>query len=259
MQWVSLEDTVADPALLLTAVRVAIPRALAAQRSPQPIASLCLALQCGGSDAFSGITANPLQGAIAEEVIHRGGSAILAETDELIGADAYILDKVRDVATARKFMATQARYEHTANVVGVSAQANPSGGNFYRGLYNIAIKSLGAAMKKTASTRLEGVLEYAERIGAQGAQRFFERFAGSIFRQRDAPRFDAHGGAALHRRPLVGEIVLARSKAHDGERRDDALFAQTGYELRCFFVERGSSARAAEKHAHRASLPYTSL
>ena len=96
-------------------------------------------------------------------------------------------------------------------------------------------------------------------IGAQGAQRFFERFAGNIFRQRDAPRFDAHGGAALHRRPLVGEIVLARSKAHDGERRDDALFAQTGYELRRFFVERGSSGRAAEKHAHRASLPYTSL
>lgn len=173
VQWVSLEDTVADPALLLTAVRVAIPRALAAQRSPQPIASLCLALQCGGSDAFSGITANPLQGAIAEEVIRRGGSAILAETDELIGADAYILDKVRDVATARKFMATQARYEHTANVMGVSAQANPSGGNFYRGLYNIAIKSLGAAMKKTASTRLEGVLEYAERIGAQGAGYYF--------------------------------------------------------------------------------------
>lgn len=173
VKWISLEDTVADPSLLPATIRSVIPQALAAQRSAQPVASLCLALQCGGSDAFSGITANPLQGSIAEKVIHRGGSAILAETDELIGADAYILDKVKDVATARQFMATQARYEHTANVMGVSAQANPSGGNFYRGLYNIAIKSLGAAMKKTANTRLEGVLEYSERIGANGAGYYF--------------------------------------------------------------------------------------
>ena len=96
-------------------------------------------------------------------------------------------------------------------------------------------------------------------IGAQTAQRFFQCHAGNVLRKGNAPRFDAGGGAALHGGTLVGQIVLARSKAHDGERRDDALFAQAGYELRRFFVERGSSGRSAEKHAHRASLPYTSL
>lgn len=173
LEWVALEDTVEQPTLLASAIHEVLPTALAARRSTQPVATLCLALQCGGSDAFSGVTANPLQGAIAEKVIRRGGSAILAETDELIGADAYILDKVRNIDVAKKFMATQARYEHTANVMGVSAQSNPSGGNFYRGLYNIAIKSLGAAMKKSEATRLEGVLEYAERIQDQGNGYYF--------------------------------------------------------------------------------------
>ena len=165
LEWVSLQDTASDPTLLHATIRRCLALCQQAHRSPQPLASLCIALQCGGSDAFSGITANPLQGSIAEYLIHRGGSAILAETDELIGADAYILDKVNDIRTAKQFMQTQRHYEAVANLHGVSAQANPSGGNFYRGLYNIALKSLGAAMKKTAETRLEGVLAYAERIG----------------------------------------------------------------------------------------------
>ena len=88
----------------------------------------------------------------------------LTYPDELIGADAYILDKVASLDVARRFMETQARYESTANLHGVSAQSNPSGGNFYRGLYNIAIKSLGAAMKKSEETVLEGILEYSERL-----------------------------------------------------------------------------------------------
>ena len=79
-----------------------------------------------------------------------------------MGADAYILDKVRNVETAKAFMATQAQYEALANRHGVSGQANPSG-----------LKSLGAAMKKTENTRLEGVLRYAERIGAQPRGYYF--------------------------------------------------------------------------------------
>lgn len=96
------------------------------------------------------------------------------ESDELIGADAYILDKVPSLDVAKRFMATQAHYEHVANLHGVSAQANPSGGNFYRGLYNIAIKSLGAAMKKSAETVLEGVLDYAERVGERRGYFFMD-------------------------------------------------------------------------------------
>jgi len=65
-------------------------------RTPQPINNLKIALQCGGSDAFSGISGNPLVAHVAKELIQHGGSANLAETDELIGAETYVLDKVRD-------------------------------------------------------------------------------------------------------------------------------------------------------------------
>ena len=95
-------------------------------------------------------------------------------------------------------------------------------------------------------------------IGAQTVQRFFQCHAGNVLRKGNAPRFDAGGGAALHGGTLVGKIVLPRSEAHDGERRDNAFFAQRGYGLRRFFVERGGSDRAAKKHAHHTSLPYTS-
>ena len=71
-------------------------------------------------------------------------------------------------------MMTQCRYEETANQHGVSAQSNPSGGNFYRGLYNIAIKSLGAAMKKSEETVLEGVLEYGERLDGRKGYYFMD-------------------------------------------------------------------------------------
>ena len=72
---------------------------------PNPISHLKIGLQCGGSDAFSGISANPLLGWIARELVRYGGAANLAETDELIGAEPYVLQKVRDVETARKFLA----------------------------------------------------------------------------------------------------------------------------------------------------------
>ena len=173
ISWVSLESAQSDEASFRSTILAGVSSAAKWHRTPQPFASLCVALQCGGSDAFSGITANPLQGAIAEHLIHRGGSAILAETDELMGADAYILDKVSSMETAKAFMTTQDHYEALANLHGVSGQANPSGGNFYRGLYNITLKSLGAAMKKTENTRLEGVLKYAERIGARPRGYYF--------------------------------------------------------------------------------------
>lgn len=82
IQWIALEDTVTSPFIVDEAVKSVIPMVMKCERSPQPVANLCLALQCGGSDAFSGVTANPLQGAVAEYVIERGGSAVLAETGE---------------------------------------------------------------------------------------------------------------------------------------------------------------------------------
>lgn len=138
------------------------------KRTPESLAHLKVALQCGGSDAFSGISGNPLLGAVAREILRYGGTANLGETDELIGAEEYVLKNVRDIQTARDFLDAIAKFKERLSWHGVSAEGNPSGGNQYRGLYNISLKSLGAAMKKDAAVRLDHVIAYSERMTAPG-------------------------------------------------------------------------------------------
>jgi altronate dehydratase len=133
-------------------------------RSPQPMAALSVALQCGGSDAFSGISANPLAAAVARRVVANGGRANLAETTELIGAEAYLLANVRDLDTARACLAFIERYKTMLAWHGVTGEGNLSGGNRYRGLYNIALKSIGAATKRDPAVRLDDTVDYAERM-----------------------------------------------------------------------------------------------
>ncbi len=135
---------------------------LETRRTQQPAAELKLALQCGGSDAFSGISGNPLAAWAAREVIRQGGAANLAETDELIGAEPYVLQNVRDVETARKFLHMVERFKERVSWHGASAEGNPSGGNKFRGLYNIVLKSIGAAMKRHPEVRLDYVIDYGE-------------------------------------------------------------------------------------------------
>ncbi len=133
-----------------------------------PASELKVALQCGGSDAFSGISGNPLAGWVARELIQHGGAANLAETDELIGAEGYVLAKVRDLPTARKFLQQIERFKALAARHGHSAEGNPSGGNRLRGLYNITLKSIGAATKKHPDVRLDRVIDYGERMASPG-------------------------------------------------------------------------------------------
>ena len=139
-----------------------------AERTPQPLSKLKVALQCGGSDAFSGVSGNPLAAWVAKEIIQYGGSANLAETDELIGAERYVLDKVRDAATAKRFLAFIDRFKERVGWHGHTADGNPSGGNKYRGLYNIYLKSLGAATKRHPDVPLDYVMEYAEHMRQPG-------------------------------------------------------------------------------------------
>ena len=137
-----------------------LPEVAAARRAPEPVGTLRLALQCGGSDAFSGVSGNALAGWVAKEVIRHGGSANLAETDELIGAEPYVLENVRDVATAQAFLDKIENFKRYAANHGATAEGNPTGGNNFRGLYNIALKSLGAARKKAPEVRLDHVIDY---------------------------------------------------------------------------------------------------
>ena len=80
------------------------------ERTEQSLSNLKIALQCGGSDAFSGVSGNPLAAYVAKEVIRYGGCANLAETDELIGAERYVLQNVKDLETAQKFLDTIERF-----------------------------------------------------------------------------------------------------------------------------------------------------
>jgi altronate dehydratase len=142
-------------------VRAWLPEISAQRRTDEPIRELRIALQCGGSDAFSGVSGNPLAGAVAHEVIRHGGSAVLTETDEAVGAEAYVLRNVGDLATARAFLDAIARFKTYLSWHGATAESNPSGGNKLRGLYNIALKSVGAVHKKDPRTRLDTVIDYA--------------------------------------------------------------------------------------------------
>ena len=137
-------------------------------RTEQSLENLKIALQCGGSDAFSGVSGNPLAAYVAKEVIRYGGCANLAETDELIGSEAYVLQNARDLPTARKFLDTIERFKERVAWHGHSAEGNPSGGNNFRGLYNIAIKSIGAAMKRHPDVCLDYVINYSELMEKPG-------------------------------------------------------------------------------------------
>jgi altronate dehydratase len=140
----------------------------AARRTEEPASKLKIGLQCGGSDAFSGVSANPLVAWVSAEVVRNGGIANLAETDELIGAEHYVLKNVKDLETARRFLSTVERFKERVSWHGHTAEDNPSGGNNYRGLYNISIKSIGAAMKKHPDVRIDHVTGYAQRMAEPG-------------------------------------------------------------------------------------------
>lgn len=149
-------------------VRGWLPAVAAQRRVASPLSGLRVALQCGGSDAFSGISGNPLVGAVTHEIIRQGGSANLCETDELVGAESYVLQNVRDFATARRLLEMIEGFKRRLSWHGVTPESNPSGGNKLRGLYNIVLKSLGAAHKKDPRTRIDAAIDYAEPMDAPG-------------------------------------------------------------------------------------------
>lgn len=139
-----------------------------ARRTAQPLSHLKVGLQCGGSDAFSGVSANPLLGIMSRELVRHGGAANLAETDELIGAEAFTIANVRNLETARNFLRKVEEFQQRASWHGHSAEGNPSGGNLFRGLYNISIKAIGAARKKDPSVRLDYVIDYGAPMPSPG-------------------------------------------------------------------------------------------
>lgn len=148
-------------------VRGFIERAAEDKRIEVPAAKINLGLNCGGSDSFSGITANPALGYCCDLLVAQGASIVLAETTEIFGAEHLLLRRARTPEIARKLLHCVERYKTYLRQFGGSFNDNPSYGNKEGGLTNILEKSLGAVAKAGTST-LEDVVDYSERITNPG-------------------------------------------------------------------------------------------
>ncbi|WP_231460589.1 UxaA family hydrolase [Pedobacter sp. Leaf132] len=131
------------------------------ERQPAPLNKLVLGVKCGGSDGFSGISANPAVGYTSDLLVALGGTVLLAEFPELCGAEQQLIDRTKDETAARKFIQLMTNYNQAAENVGSGFFMNPSPGNIKDGLITDAIKSTGAA-KKGGTSPVEDVLDYTE-------------------------------------------------------------------------------------------------
>ncbi|RYE04421.1 MAG: altronate dehydratase, partial [Sphingobacteriaceae bacterium] len=136
-------------------------------RQPSPISKICIGLECGGSDGFSGISANPAIGYTSDLLIAAGGSVILAEFPELCGVEQNLSDRCVDTEDAERFSHLMRTYNDRAKAVGSGFDMNPSPGNIKDGLITDAIKSAGAAKKGGTSPVVE-VLDYPEKVTKPG-------------------------------------------------------------------------------------------
>jgi len=131
------------------------------ERQPATLDKLCIGVKCGGSDGFSGISANPAVGWTSDLVVALGGKILLAEFPELCGAEQGLIDRTIDEAAAKKFIRLMTTYNDAAHKVGSGFEMNPSPGNIKDGLITDAIKSSGAA-KKGGHSPVVDVLDYTE-------------------------------------------------------------------------------------------------
>jgi altronate hydrolase len=164
----------------IAAVEAMLPAANAVQREPLPISHLTVALQCGGSDGYSGITANPALGAAVDMLVQHGGTAILSETPEIYGAEHLLTRRAVSREVGEKIVDLIKWWENYADREKGSIDNNPTPGNKAGGLTTILEKSLGA-VAKSGSTPLTGVYRYAEPVDTHGL----------VF--MDAPGYDPMG------------------------------------------------------------------
>jgi altronate hydrolase len=220
----------------LAALREMLPRAASARRAQVSARHLTVGLQCGGSDGFSALTANPALGMAVDRLVAAGGTAILSETPELYGAEDLLLGRVASAEVAEKLIAKLAWWEAESARDGGSLDNNPSAGNHAGGVTTILEKSLGAAAK-AGSSPLMGVFDYAERIdrpglvfmdspgydpvsatgqvGAGANLICFTTGRGSCFGCKPAPSLKLATNTAVFRR-MTGDMDLNCGEVADG-------------------------------------------
>jgi len=136
-------------------------------RQPVPLSKLKIGVKCGGSDGFSGISANPAMGQVSDLVVALGGSSILAEFPELCGVEANLIERCVNDDDKRRFLGLMRDFEAKAEAVGTHFADNPSPGNIRDGLITDAMKSAGAA-KKGGTSPIVSVLDYGEQTDKSG-------------------------------------------------------------------------------------------
>ena len=137
------------------------------RRSPAPLSKLTIGVECGGSDGFSGISANPVIGRCSDLIVALGGSVILSEFPELCGVEQSLCNRCVSSGHADRFAALMKAYNARAEASGSGFKDNPSPGNIRDGLITDAIKSAGAA-KKGGSSPITDVLDYPEPVTQPG-------------------------------------------------------------------------------------------
>ncbi len=137
------------------------------EREDAPLTKLTFGMECGASDGFSGISANPAIGQVSDLIVQLGGRTILSEFPELCGVEQELLDRCVDNASAERFAELMRRYEKRAEETGSALHMNPSPGNIADGLITDAIKSAGAA-KKGGTSPVRDVLDYPEAVRRDG-------------------------------------------------------------------------------------------
>ena len=137
------------------------------ERIPAPLSDLCLGVKCGGSDGYSGVSANPAVGYTSDLLVALGGKVLLAEFPELCGVEQNLIDRCVTEESAKKFINLMQSYDELAHKVGSGFHMNPSPGNIKDGLITDAIKSAGAA-KKGGTAPVVDVLDYTEPVVKPG-------------------------------------------------------------------------------------------
>ena len=152
---------------VLSQIKNLLSEANKVERTSQPVSHLTLALQCGGSDGYSGITANPALGVAADLLVKKGGSSILSETPEIYGAEHLLINRANSQETADKLLKRIEWWRHYTSINDSSMDNNPAPGNKKGGLTTILEKSLGA-VAKGGNSILQDVLNYAEPLKKRG-------------------------------------------------------------------------------------------
>jgi altronate hydrolase len=176
----------------LKQVQEMLPIVNQAKRETFPISELVLGVKCGGSDGFSGISCNPSLGYASDLLVKSKGTVLITEIPEFCGAEHIVANRAKDAKTGRKVYETIDWYKNYASKFGAVLNENPSPGNIKGGLLNITIKSLGA-MSKAGTTRVEGVVEYAE----VPKQRGVNLMQGPGYDQESTPGLVAAGATVV--------------------------------------------------------------